>query len=281
MGFALLLAVSLAPPPAGAHHSGGVPVVASGGGAGGGWAAIKWSTNGARAFLVVQNESVKPPGHVSAYGYNAATNAYAGGSNVMVVGSMGGAHVQTEPIPGATIEQTVPTVDGPPYGAGIEIRYNDPLDGGTPKAGTYKTLFIAAGAGAGWWWELRGDPGVQLLGIETGTRTYAFSSREFDGAASAQAYVYGAGARANALGAIELTANETLAGLYWPLVASQNRMRMDGPGWGADCLCVISSFTGPTVAGPGPWRFTLTGAGAGASNQADVYLGLADARLPA
>jgi hypothetical protein len=171
-----------------------------------------------------------------------------------------------------------------PYGGEVNITF----DSASLPPGTYKALFVAGGDGTGWSWALKGNSGVSAPTARTsGSDVYAFSAKDFAGPASAQAYaglggISSMGAAGNVGTERAITAAHTLVGMgfFAPGTTAKVEMTMQGPGGSQTCNCTLSEFAGPHAAGPGTWRFTYTGAGAGTSNLSDVLLGVADAYLP-
>ena len=261
-----------------------LPTIASGGGQSQGWVAIKWTnTAGAAGALTVQNNEVSGVGFASVYLYNSANQAIAGG-NLGVSGALGEAHVQSSlpPAPGA--EHTVVTSHSALYGGGVTISFDSTL-----PAGTYKALLIAGGNARGWSWALRGNAAVSAPTARTsGSDVYAYSSKDFSGAASVQGYagafnVGSMGATVNVATQRSITARRALVGIgfFAPGGNVHPEMTMDGPGGSRGCPCPLGAVAGPDAAGPGTWTFRYTGVGAGTSNLAEVIVGVADAFLPA
>jgi hypothetical protein len=261
------------------------PVVASGGGPTHGWTAIEWSqTSGAQGVLTVLNSNVGGPGFVSLYLYD-ATDRGLGGASVGILGNLGDLHYQVNTPPITPAEQTIVTTRSVPYGGQVNVTF----DSASLPPGTYKAIFVAGGDGTGWTWALKGNSAVSPPTATTsGSDVFAYSAKDFSGPASAQAYAGGwsvssMGAAANVHTQRSITASHTLVGIGFlapGATTAKVEMTMDGPGRVANCYCPLADVTGSGAAGPGTWRFTYTGAGAGTSNLADVLLGAADASLP-
>lgn len=265
-------------------HAATLPVIASGGGPTHGWVAIEWShRGGAQGVLTVTNNSVTGAGFVTAYLYD-ATNRALGGASVGILGNQGDVHVQANVAPVPAADQTVVTTRSVPYGGVVNITF----DSASLPPGTYKALFIAGGNGRGWSWSLNGNAAVSRPTATTsGSDVYAYSAKDFAGPVSTQAYagslnVASTGAAVNVGTTRSITAAHALVGIgfFAPSTVAKVDMTMAGPTGARSCTCTLPAFAGPDAAGPGTWRFTYTGAGAGPSNMADVLLGVADAQLP-
>ena len=234
-------------------------------------------------MLSILNSNVNSPGFASLYVYDATDHTLAGG-NVGITGNLGDAHLAVNLPPAPVAEKTIVTSRSVGYGGQVNVTF----DSSSLPPGTYKALFVAGGDGTGWSWSLSGNSQVSTpIASTSGTDVYAYSSKDFSGTVSMQAY---AGAyNASSMGAAinvgterSMTAAHTLVGIgfFAPGTAVHTDMSMQGPTGSQTCPCPLASFTGPGVAGPGTWTFTYTGAGAGTSNLSDVVLGAADASLP-
>lgn len=261
-----------------------LPVVASGGGPGHGWAAIEWTNApGAQGVLTILNSNVSGPGFASLYLYDANDRALTGG-NVGITGNMGDVHLQANLPPAPAAEKTVVTSRSIPYGGEVNLTF----DSASLAPGTYKAVFVGGGDGTGWTWALKGNSAVSAPVATTGgSDVFAYSSKDFWGTASTQAYAgWGAvasmGAALNVATQRSVTAAHTLVGIgfFAPGTVTRTDMTMHGPTGTQSCTCSFSGFQGPGVVGPGTWTFTYTGGGAGFSNWSDMVLGAADAWLP-
>lgn len=272
---ALLASATLSPM---ASQAAELPVLGSGGGPGHGWVAIKFSTDGAHAQLNITGNAIDQPGHAGAYFYDPSGN-YGGGTQVLVVQGMHHVVVQGDPIEGVSVDERASTIKGQGYGAAVTYRFNDPNDGPPRSIGTFRMVLMSTRS-ANWSWELKGNPGVQILGTETGTETDAFVSDRFSGSANVAANIYGVGARASAEAVAEVTAQRNLVGTFWQMSgigAHVGQSFLQTPdGAERQCTCGFGSVAGGQ-GGPGPYRFRTTGAGVGLTNSNEVFVGYADA----
>lgn len=156
----------------------------------------------------------------------------------------------------------------------------------------FKILLWGAGRKAvDWQSAARGPAGSILLGAHHGSSSFIARSRDFDAPANVKADAV-AGARAIARGEYVVEVKDTLTASFLSPYNSPNDVQAGGvqanhmsivtPEGEWECAawsCGFSDHTGPAMAGPGTYRFRVTGAGAGVAN--DVMLSGVDARMPA
>lgn len=178
------------------------------------------------------------------------------------------------------VDVTEPQIQGGVLRMGATL--NDPSAGGAPVVGTFKELLWVSGTATQVDHSLRGEPGVRHLGTDSGRDTFIYTAKDFEGAVNVQGGQGGVGGRVNADTHKTLDAFNTLIGFYRPSSGSVEDMSVDTPFGNVDCPCTFPSFLQESFGQPfraGRYRFNLTGAGASATNPAEVILGGADARL--
>lgn len=173
----------------------------------------------------------------------------------------------------------------------LRLRINDPALDRDPVTGEIKLLLWAIGETKRTILELRGEQGVAYIASKMGHRSFLHTSMDFKGLANLQAggnavvpFGYGdfVGARANVQTSITEQVEGTLVGSFKPVSASVDQMTADTPSGPRDCSCYFWNFVeedSETPAGPGPYTFHLTGAGAG-GGLGEILLSGVDAALP-
>lgn len=164
----------------------------------------------------------------------------------------------------------------------------------TEGPATFKMLVWGGGRRvASWQTAVRGQ-GIQILGVETGSSVVVAMAKEFDAPANVDAHAI-AGGRATVLGERVVEVNDTLIGSFSQMTmtashqppwtgVNANLISTTTPAGETLCHpfgCGFSAASGPTRAGPGTYRFKLSGGGLGLTGSDDVMLNVVDARLPA
>lgn len=168
----------------------------------------------------------------------------------------------------------------------------NPEDSSGGLRGTFKVLMWFAGAAERIAYAVRGESGAAYHGSKSGHDTFVFSSRDFNGAATASVGSGGlAGIRANLATVRAVDIDDTLVGQFVGGGLSGNLMSVVGPRGTQDCPpsliglggCLFWAVAGGDRHGepltPGTYTFNLTGLGAGGGN-GEVVLAGADARIP-
>lgn len=168
----------------------------------------------------------------------------------------------------------------PPSGnssAAVSFVVNDP-EFGTPRPQTLK--FLAWGEGQ-WRIDIRGAPGVAVVGRTSGPGDFHYDQSDFAAPASVEARAFGglAAARAYGSGTLTIPVHERLYAIYedFGFVPQGELLRVETPSGDVLCPCLGGDdFAG---LGVGDYTFRLDGVGTTAGF-GDVDLRGADAKLP-
>lgn len=258
---------------------------------GGGWASFAVSSPGGKVRFPLRLDGETSPSELGAWLYD-ENGAFVAGTAFGVYRS----EVSTYNTVGQgdqtlTLSQKVSGDRQGPIGMAAEVN--------TPGPAKFKLLVWGIGRGvASWQWAMRGGPGVELHGTDSGTRAWYYSGRDFESPANIEANAPGV-ARATVLGTKSIDVQDTFIGglsLWSPLsnaslytrtvstpaspaprICQDNRLLPQTDPFSA---CTFTEYEGATRAGAGSYTFEITGAGAGAVGEGDVKLWGIDSRMP-
>ncbi|GEM_PF-3742470 len=277
---ALITALLLALPLAGASilPPSDLPVLVHAEGDGHGWMSMRVRTDGSPFVVEIEGLGAQAPvlvimdmldGSGASLGHG-LTGGFSGWQGAYVTGSLAGQDARVEQMSGQGS-----------LGFGLNALFNDPAAPGPRLVGTYAFVMWVGGETRSWDGDVRGGPGIEVLGVDHGERTMLASARSFQATANAGATALGLSAHAVVDGTVRFHAEDHPFGLYEPwLPGAWTTTTMDTPAGTQACACERFDASGPGALGPGDYAFHLTGASAGLEGPDDVFLTFADARVP-
>ena len=263
--------------PASASHDSSTPLLDSGESPQAHWVSYAFQTDGAKVVADLEVFNPRKPLVVGYALYDGSGNSIFRYTFISLPGTTG---VFTDARPGGLhvhVDETEPSPESPTFRLGVTMNG----DGAAPKAGSYKLILWAAGAGSRYTHSLRGAAGVTCQGVATGHDTFVYTARDFAGSASVAAGAGGEiGARATVDTSLAVKVKGSLLGMFMPLASGVDQMSADTPTGSRDCPCVFWEFLpgGTSRFGPGKYTFFDNGAGVGGS-EGEVVLTAADTYL--
>lgn len=268
-----MLAFAVAP----AHGADGTSLALSGDG-GHRWVAVKVSTDGARVTAAIEAATAGFPRHGGALIYDSARRIVNPG--IMYADMIGERGARIEVHAPGTPPQTFGSLD--PYPTKADFAFSRSIEG---SPGIFWFLFWVAAEADGWTFTLDAATGASILEVAEGPETFVATSTDFESVVRVWAApgipLVAPGARAQVDGAYTASMSRTFVGSFIAGAQSNNVLGTTLPsGAPVTCPCSFTGQTAPAAPGPGAYRFTVTGAGAGFTNLSDILVGGADATLP-